>query len=116
MKQVECNKCGRYFDVEDNAEWGYCPFCENDNVEVPKRFEQWGYESFKDNETSEIKSDYIELLNKQNDKIKVLEKALELACEEINRVEAKFGSAYIRANGYLVDYFKTKAKEMIKSE
>ena len=48
--------------------------------------------------------------------IKVLEKALELACEELNRLEAKFGSAYIRANGYLVDYFKTKAKEMIKSE
>ena len=50
-----------------------------------------------------------------DEKIEVLEKALELACEEINRVEAKFGSAYIRANGYLVDYFKTKAKEM-KSE
>ena len=46
------------------------------------------------------------------DKIKVLEKALELACEEINILEAKFGSAYIRANGYLVDYFKTEAKEM----
>ena len=49
-------------------------------------------------------------------KIDLLEKALELACEEINRVEAKFGSAYIRANGYLVDYFKNEAKEMMKSE
>ena len=46
----------------------------------------------------------------------ITEKALELACEEINRVEAKFGSAYIRANGYLVDYFKTEAKEMLKNE
>lgn len=36
MKQVECNKCGKVFEVEDNAEWGYCPFCENDNVEVGK--------------------------------------------------------------------------------
>lgn len=32
MKQVECNKCGKVFEIE--GEWGYCPFCENDNVEV----------------------------------------------------------------------------------
>lgn len=43
---------------------------------MSKRFEQWGYESFKDNETSEIKSDYIELLNEQNDKIGELEAKL----------------------------------------
>ena len=49
------------------------------------------------------------------EKLALTEKALELACKELNRIEAKFGSAYIRANGYLVDYFKTKAKEM-KSE
>ena len=48
--------------------------------------------------------------------IKMLEKALELACEEIGRIEAKFGSAYIRANGYLLDYFKIKAKEMLENE
>lgn len=46
----------------------------------------------------------------------ITEKALELACEEIGRIEAKFGSAYIRANGYLLDYFKTKAKEMLENE
>ena len=34
MKQVECNKCGKVFEVE--GEWGYCTFCENDNVEVKK--------------------------------------------------------------------------------
>ena len=45
-------------------------------------------------------------------RLEVADKALELACEEIGRIEAKFGSAYIRANGYLLDYFKTKAKEM----
>ncbi len=44
----------------------------------------------------------------------ITEKALELACEEIGVIEAKFGSAYIRANGYLLDYFKTEAKEMLK--
>lgn len=32
MKQIECNKCGKHFEVE--GEWGYCPFCENDNVEL----------------------------------------------------------------------------------
>ena len=46
----------------------------------------------------------------------ITEKALKLACEEIGRIEAKFGSAYIRANGYLLDYFKTKAKEMLENE
>ena len=49
-------------------------------------------------------------------RLEVAEKALELACEEIGRIEAKFGSAYIRANGYLLDYFKTKAKEMLENE
>ena len=51
----------------------------------------------------------------KDEQIKELTKALELACEEINRVEAKFGSTYIRANGYLVDYFKTEAKEILKN-
>ena len=46
----------------------------------------------------------------------ITEKALELACEEIGVIEAKFGSAYIRANGYLLDYFKTEAKEMLENE
>lgn len=46
----------------------------------------------------------------------ITEKALELACEEIGVIEAKFGSAYIRANGYLLDYFKTEAKEMLEDE
>ena len=46
----------------------------------------------------------------------VIQKALELACEEIGIIEAKFDSAYIRANGYLLDYFKTTAKEMLENE
>ena len=67
--------------------------------------------------------EHIDLLNKQNkenqqlkQQLAITEKALELACEEIGRIEAKFGSAYIRANGYLLDYFKTKAKEMLENE
>ena len=71
-----------------------------------------------------------EIINKQDKRIKELEeenqqlkqqlaiteKALELACEEIGRIEAKFGSAYIRADGYLLDYFKTNAKELLENE
>ena len=64
-------------------------------------------------EFAEEKDQQITDLQKQ---LAITEKALELACEEIGRIEAKFGSAYIRANGYLLDYFKTKAKEMMKSE
>lgn len=34
--QVQCDKCGCYFDVPSNEDWGYCPFCENDQVEIKK--------------------------------------------------------------------------------
>ena len=86
-----------------------------------------------DTEKNQGVGDYIrivKLLNQQSKRIKELEnenkqlkqqlitteKALELACEEIGIIEAKFDSAYIRANGYLLDYFKTTAKEMLENE
>ena len=34
MKRVVCDKCGYHFEVEDGAEFGYCPCCENDQVEI----------------------------------------------------------------------------------
>lgn len=34
MRVINCNKCGYLFEVEDGAKWGYCPCCENDQVEV----------------------------------------------------------------------------------
>ena len=95
-----------------------------------KRFsleERYGYQNRKviydknANNDIELNNIYpiIDLLNQLDEQIsdlqhrlEVADKALELACEEIGRIEAKFGSAYIRANGYLLDYFKTKAKEM----
>lgn len=99
-----------------------------------KRFsleERYGYQNRKviydkksDNDI-ELNNIYpiIDLFNQLDEQIadlqhrlKVMEKALKLACEEIGRIEAKFGSAYIRANGYLLDYFKTKAKEMLENE
>lgn len=33
-KQVQCNRCGYIFDCESDQEFGYCPCCENDQVEV----------------------------------------------------------------------------------
>lgn len=57
-----------------------------------------------------------QLIGSLQSQLAIIEKALELACEEIGRIEAKFGSAYIRANGYLLDYFKTKVKEMLGNE
>ena len=33
-KKVQCDNCGYIFDCEDDQEFGYCPCCENDQVEV----------------------------------------------------------------------------------
>lgn len=77
MKQVECNKCGKVFEVE--GEWGYCPFCENDQVEV-------GYSN----------GDFVDLLHKElydvvNDMFKIenkrLRKTLELLKDKNNYYE-----------------------------
>lgn len=67
-------------------------------------------------ELVEVKQNQDEKIADLQHKLKVTEKALELACVEIGVIEAKFGSAYIRANGYLLDYFKTEAKEMFENE
>lgn len=34
-KQVQCNRCGYIFDSEDE-EFGYCPCCDNNQIDVPK--------------------------------------------------------------------------------
>ena len=54
---------------------------------------------------------HIDWLHKQNQKIKELEKALELACDKI---DAEYMNG-IYCTEYS-DYFKTKAKEMMKDE
>lgn len=68
MKQVECNKCGKMFEVE--GEWGYCPFCENDNVEVKVGKSNGDFVDLLHLEMLELR------LNLAQDKIKKLEKAL----------------------------------------
>lgn len=36
MEKVICSECGSLVEIEDGEEWGYCPFCENDQVELNK--------------------------------------------------------------------------------
>lgn len=108
MKQVECNKCGKVFEVE--GEWGYCPFCENDNVEVFK------------NQLLNVQIVSSKEITKLHKELALTEKALELACKEClsfpcsdycsNRDECE--DCFYK-NEYTPEKFKTKAKEM-KSE
>ena len=105
MKQVECNKCGKVFEVE--GEWGYCPFCENDNVEVKVGNSNGDFVDLLHLEMLELRLDLAQ------DKIKVLEKALELACEELNsELENPHNELYTKTSDEVIKHFKTKAKEM----
>ena len=51
-------------------------------MEEKERYELIGYCSYRDTETGVIGDNFVELLNQQDQKIKELEKALELACTE----------------------------------
>ena len=60
---------------------------------------------------------YIKALHKD---IKTLEKAIELACDHVEYVITKDGTIcsglYNENKDKIINYFKTKAKEMMKSE
>lgn len=113
MKQVECNKCGKMFEVEDNAEWGYCPFCENDNVEVFK------------NQLLNVQIVSSKEITKLHKELALIEKALELAvkelacnvgdgCKTCTRMLQRICPNNIdNCRSHIRDYFKTKAKEMM---
>lgn len=101
-----------------------------------KKYLQWGYESYRDAETGEVRDDYIDLLNKQHQtiadlelKLALTEKALELACEELYDSDSISICSYCpydiqdecadecpQNTKVLEKYFKTKAKESMKSE
>ena len=115
MKQVECNKCGKYFEVEEHEEWGYCPFCENDQVEVYK------------NQLLNVQMVSAKEITKLHKELALTEKALELACEiavgneEMNcsGISCSDSCKYkgvCKDIKIVADYFKTKAKEIMKSE
>lgn len=110
MKQVECNKCGKVFEVE--GEWGYCPFCENDNVEVFK------------NQLLNVQIVSSKEITKLHKELALTKKALELACTKLLSIYCsdycgetsnceKINCEYKKRSS--PDFFKTKAKEMINN-
>ena len=30
----QCPNCGKYFEADSEGIWGYCPICEEDNIEL----------------------------------------------------------------------------------
>lgn len=43
MAKAICSECGSPVDIMEGEEWGYCPFCENDQVGISnyKLEEDW---------------------------------------------------------------------------
>lgn len=37
MAKAICSECGSPVEIVDGEEWGYCPFCENDQVELKRK-------------------------------------------------------------------------------
>lgn len=37
MSKAICSECGSPVEIADGEEWGYCPMCENDQVELKKK-------------------------------------------------------------------------------
>lgn len=126
------NKCGEYSSCYScHKEICYIKELEEKLGELEDILESWHIENLEELKTRLHDCQVYHLKNNSNEtlihnlkneladlqhRLEVAEKALELACEEIGRIEEKFGSAYIRANGYLLDYFKTEAKEMLENE
>lgn len=54
-----------------------------------KRYLQWGYESYRDTETGEVRTDYVDLLNTQADKIAYLEAKQAESEEKIDKLETQ---------------------------
>ena len=79
MKQVQCNKCGKYFEVE--GEWGYCPFCENDQVEVKVGNSNGDFVDLLRKELYDVVNDMFKRENKR------LRKTLELLKDKNNYYE-----------------------------
>lgn len=37
MSIAICSECGSPVEIADGEEWGYCPICENDQVELKRK-------------------------------------------------------------------------------
>ena len=125
MSKLNCSNCKYYdFNACDGVDWcklnheetGICGNCDREFEDLEEATTHYDALVEENNtflmENSKMAGEIKDLQHR----LEVAEKALELACEEIGRIEAKFGSAYIRADGYLLDYFKTEAKEMLENE
>ena len=125
MSKLNCSNCKYYdFNACDGIDWcklnhdetGICGYCDREFEDLEEATTHYDALVEENNtflmENSKMTGEIKDLQSQ----LAITEKALKLACEEIGRIEAKFGSAYIRANGYLLDYFKTKAKEMLENE
>ena len=83
-------------------------------MEEKERYELIGYCSYRDTKTGVIGDNFVELLNQQDQTIKELEKALELACEPRDDWGGEKYSGTEYDNYY--DYFMAEAKEMLENE
>ena len=83
-------------------------------MEEKERYELIGYCSYRDTETGVIGDNFVGVLNEQDQKIKELEKALELACEPRDDWGGEKYSGTEYDNYY--DYFMAEAKEMLENE
>ena len=89
-----------------------------------ERFEQWGYESFKDNKTGEICDNYVDLLNKQSQRIAELEDkwnkikvSIFDRCEFYNDlVEDGYANECSKAKQYLLNEIYDEIQELEKGE
>ena len=83
-------------------------------MEEKERYELIGYCSYRDTETGVISDNFVGVLNEQDQKIKELEKALELACEQRDDWGGEKYSGTEYDNYY--DYFMAEAKEILENE
>ena len=87
-KQVQCNRCGYIFDSEEEG-FGYCPLCENDQVEIDT-----------------IENKPIE------EQLAIYKKALELCCQRYNNdLEYYERGIYSKTPEELMSNFIEQAEE-----
>ena len=106
--KIQCDKCGKYFEVE--GEWGYCPFCENDQVEVYK------------NQLLNVQMVSAKEITKLHKELAITEKALKLAVADKCKYENALVSTSLGfINGKVAvpkkeQWYLEKAKEMMGNE
>ena len=104
---IICPICGEVLGMNY---WDYSAENDGDN-KCPKCKQELDYSEIYEFEDTLY---FRQLLEIKDDQLSLTEKALELACEELGKVEV-FDKEFMECESFY-DYFKTKAKEMMKSE